>query len=59
MRELAQSHRAIIQQLEELQKKGIEQDEKIHLIFKYLKGLEEAKKKNQPTKVRPKIGYRK
>ena len=59
MRELAQSHKEILHQLEELQKKEIEQDEKILMIFRYLKKLEEEKKSMNPQKRQTRIGFRK
>lgn len=43
MRELVETHREILQKLEHLEKKDIEQDEKIMLIFEYLKQLEQVK----------------
>jgi len=43
IRHLLESHKEILQKLEELQKKDIEHDEKIMLIFEYLKQLEQAK----------------
>ena len=46
MREVLQAHKEILRKLEELQRKDIEQDEKIMLIFKYLKQFDEAKKKH-------------
>ena len=43
MRELLETHKEILIKLEQLKKKDIEQDEKIMLIFEYLKQLEQAK----------------
>ena len=43
MREMLKTHKEILKKLEDLEKKDIEQDEKIMLIFEYLKQLEQAK----------------
>jgi hypothetical protein len=57
--ELAESHKEILRKLEQIEKKDIEQDEKIMLIFEYLKQLEQAK--HEELERKPKIikGYRK
>lgn len=59
MRELLETHREILQKLEHLERKDIEQNEKIMLIFEYLKQLE--KTKHEELERKPKIikGYRK
>ncbi len=59
MRELVETHREILHKLEHLEKKDIEQDEKIMLIFEYLKQLEKAKQEGLEFKNRPKIGFKK
>ena len=59
MRELVETHREILQKLEHLEKKDIEQDEKIMLIFEYLKQLEKAKQEELEFENRPKIGFKK
>jgi hypothetical protein len=43
MRALLYSHKEILRKLESIEKKDIEQDEKILLIFEYLKQLEQVK----------------
>jgi hypothetical protein len=45
IRELLSTHKEILLKLEKLEKKDIEQDEKIILIFEYLKQLEKQNKK--------------
>src|SRR4030042_1657576 len=40
---MLESHKEILKKLEQLERKDIEQDEKIILIFEYLKQLEQAK----------------
>lgn len=58
MRELVETHKEILQKLEQLEKKDIEQDEKIMLIFEYLKQFEKAKMEELKFKKRPKIGFK-
>jgi hypothetical protein len=58
MRELLSTHKEIILKLEQLEKKDIEQDDKIMLIFEYLKQLEKAKQEELEFKKRPKIGFK-
>ncbi len=58
MRELLSTQKDIILKLEQLEKKDIEQDEKIMLIFEYLKQLEKAKLKEAEQKNRQKIGFK-
>ncbi len=57
MRELLSIHKDILQKLEQLEKKDIEQDDKIMLIFEYLKQLEKNKQEELEYKNRPKIGF--
>lgn len=58
MRKLVETHKEILQKLEQLEKKDIEQDEKIMLIFEYLKQLEKAKQEELENKNRRKIGFK-
>ena len=58
MRELVETHKEILQKLEQLEKKDIEQDDKIMLIFEYLKQFEQTKQQELEQKDRPKIGYK-
>lgn len=57
MRHLLESHKEILNKLESLERKDIEQDEKIMLIFEYLKQLEQSKREELEFKERKKIGY--
>jgi len=50
MRELLSSHKDILEKLEQLEKKDVEQDDKIMLIFEYLKQLEEDKQRKLSQK---------
>ena len=43
MREMLATHKEILHKLEQIEKKDIEQDQKIMLIFEYLKQLEQTK----------------
>lgn len=58
MRKLLETHTEILKKLENIERKDIEQDEKIILIFEYLKQLEKNKKEEPEKKSRPKIGYK-
>lgn len=58
MRALLATHKEILQKLEQLEKKDNEQDDKIMLIFEYLKQLEKAKQQELEQKNRPKIGFK-
>lgn len=59
MRAILSTHNEILQKLEQIEKKDIEQDEKIELIFEYLRQFEQAKQQEMKQKNRPKIGYKK
>ena len=58
MRALLESHKEVLRKLESIEKKDIEQDEKILLIFEYLKQLEQAKHEETLFKERKRIGYK-
>ena len=58
MRELLSSPKEILSKLEQLENKDIEQDDKIILIFKYLKQLEQAKQEELNYKNRRKVGFK-
>jgi excinuclease UvrABC nuclease subunit len=58
MREILESHKNILNKLDELEKAGIERDKKILLVFKYLKQIEEAKQEELEYKNRKRIGYK-
>ncbi len=58
MRELLQTHKEILLKLEEIERKDIEQDQKIMLIFEYLKQFEESKQQQLEQANRKKIGYK-
>jgi hypothetical protein len=58
LRELLSTHKEILQKLEGIEKKDIEQDEKIILIFEYLRQLESAKQEDAEYKNRHRIGFK-
>jgi hypothetical protein len=57
MREMFATHKEILHKLEQLGQKDIEQDEKIMLIFEYLKQLEKAKQDELEYRNRKPIGF--
>ena len=57
MRQLLETHSEILNKLEELQKKDIEQDRQILLIFEYIRQLEQAKQEVDDFKNRRQIGF--
>ena len=58
MRALLYSHKEILRKLESIEKKDIEQDDKILLIFEYLKQLEQVKQEETILKKRKRIGFK-
>jgi len=58
MRQLLESQTEILQKLDHLQKKDIEQDHQILLIFEYLKQLEQAKQQQEDQASRRLIGFK-
>lgn len=58
MRKMMITHQDILYKLEQLEKKDMEQDKKIMLIFEYLHQLEQAKQQESEQKERPLIGFK-
>jgi hypothetical protein len=58
MREMLLTHKDILQKLEEIEIKYTDHDQKIMIIFEYLKQLEKAKKEEIEFKSRRKIGFK-
>jgi len=58
MRELLTTHQEILQKLEQLEKSDIEQNDKIMLIFEYLKQLEAVKQQELEQRNRNPIGFK-
>jgi ORF6N domain. len=59
MRTMIDSQNEILRKLETLEKKDIELDEKVTIIFDYLRQLELAKQKETDFKNRKRIGFKK
>ena len=58
MRHLLETHTEILRKLDQLQKKDVEQDEQIVLIFEYLRQLEQDKQQQQNQAQRKRIGFK-
>ena len=58
MRSLLESHKEILKKLDTLERKDIEQDDNISLIFEYLKQLEQSKQEDTAFKERKRIGFK-
>jgi len=58
MRTMIESHKDILNKLDMLEKKDIELDEKVSLIFEYLKELEQTKQEETEFYQRKRIGFR-
>lgn len=58
MREMMETHKDILLKIDQLQKNDTEQDEKIMLIFEYIKQLEQLKQQELEQKKRNHIGYK-
>jgi phage regulator Rha-like protein len=58
MRQMLASHKEIIRKLEYLEMKDLEQDEKISIIFEYLRQLEQSREDEAQFKARKRIGFR-
>ncbi len=59
MREILASHKELLNKLEELERKDIEQDDKIMIILEYIKQLEKTRQDEKDFKDRPRIGFKK
>jgi hypothetical protein len=58
MRKILESHTAILKKLDDLERKDIEHDKKILLIFEYLKQLEQVKQHKLEHKSRKRVGFK-
>ena len=58
MRTLLLTHKEILTKLDNLERKGTEQDDKIMLIFEYIKQFEEVKQQELEYKNRKRIGFK-
>lgn len=57
MRQLIETHAEILRKLDQMQKKEIEQDQQILLIFEYLKQLEQSRQQQEDQSRRKLIGF--
>jgi hypothetical protein len=55
---MIKSHKEILKKLEMLEKKDLELDEKVTLIFEYLKELEQTKEEETNFKQRKRFGFK-
>jgi len=55
---MIESHKEILRKLELLEKKDLELDEKVTLIFEYLKQLEQSQQEEADFKKRKQIGFK-
>jgi hypothetical protein len=58
MRTMIESHKEILKKLEQLEKKDMELDEKVSLVFEYLKELKQTKQEETEFKQRKRIGFK-
>ena len=58
MREMLLAYKDILHKLEEMESKYTDHDQKIMLIFEYLKQLEAAKQQELEQKNRKRIGFK-
>jgi chromosome condensin MukBEF ATPase and DNA-binding subunit MukB len=58
MRKLLEAHKEILKKLYHLERREIEQDEKIMLIFEYLKQLEQVRQQDIDQRNRKRVGFK-
>ena len=58
LREMLLAYKDVLRKLEEIERKYTDHDQKIMLIFEYLKQLEKAKQQELDQKERPRIGFK-
>jgi hypothetical protein len=58
IRQLIETHSEILRKLEQIEKKDIEHDQHIMLIFEYLRQLEQSRQQQDDQSNRKKIGFR-
>ena len=58
MRQMLETHKEILKKLELLEMKDIEQDEKITVIFEYLRQLEQVRNEETRFRERSRIGFK-
>ncbi len=58
MREMLETNKEILKKLDDLERKDIEHDKKILLIFEFLKQLEQAKQQQLEQRSRKRVGFK-
>jgi hypothetical protein len=58
MREMLSTHKEILKKLEDLERKDLQHDENIMLIFEYLKSLKQAKQKDTDQRKPKPVGFK-
>ena len=58
IRQLIEMHSEILRKLEQIEKKDIEHDQQIMLIFEYLRQLEQSRQQHDDQANRKRIGFR-
>jgi|WetSurMetagenome_2_1015567.scaffolds.fasta_scaffold143727_2 hypothetical protein len=58
MRKMIETHSEILKKLEMLEKKDLELDEKVNLIFEYMRQFEQSKQEEIDFKSRKRIGFK-
>ena len=58
MRKILESHSEILRKLEDLERKDSEPDEKVSVIFEYMRQLEQSKQEETEFRTRKRIGYK-
>jgi hypothetical protein len=58
MREMLETNKEILKKLDDLEKRDIEHDEKIMLIFEYIRQLEQVKQQELEQQNRKRVGYK-
>ena len=58
MREMFETHKEILKKLDYLERRDIEKDKKIMLIFEYLKQLEQTKQQELDQQTRKRLGFK-
>lgn len=58
MRRMLETHKSILKKLDDLERKDIEHDKKILLIFEFLKQLEQAKQQELELRNRKRAGFK-
>jgi hypothetical protein len=59
IRKLLETHSEVLRKLEQIEKKDIEHDQQIMLIFEYFRQLEQSRQQQEELAERRRIGFRK